>query len=236
MWRWCHWFPALVGSSNAEWLESAGKCLAARNTNALVSEWQLKRKCLSPLCGGRIDLLTDWLTGWVRGWVAGWISHDGHVRSELSDSPVDWACPGLRVDWEGEKTNKAGKKTDKEEMTSVPNTTSTTLASCLPSNDWQREMKTNDCIFQTAAGKSKNGSLSNPRPGNYTAEQTCTPLLTACNRCRTDGNRWYKPTYENEISHNVTTAASLRWKCITANSKICDWTNSKCAAFDKRIS
>lgn len=81
----------------------------------------------------------------------------------------------------------------------------------------------------------KNDSLSNPRPDNYTTEQTCTPLLTACNRCRTDGNRLYKPTYENEILHNVTTAASLRWKCITANSKICDWTNSKCADFDKRI-
>lgn len=185
----------------------------------------------------REDRPADWLTDWVSGWVAGRISHDGHVRSELSDSPVDWVCPGLRADWEGKKTNNTGKKTDKEAMTSIPNTTFTTLAgaSFFPSDDWQRKMKTNNCIFQTAAGKSKNDSLSNPRPDNYTAEQTGTPLLTACNRCRTDGNRWYKPTYENEMSHNVTTAASLRRKCITANSKICDWTNSKCADFNKRI-
>lgn len=115
MWRWCHWFPALVGSCNAKWLESAGKCLAVWNTNALVSERQLRRKrsscrCLSPLRGGRADLETDWLAEWV----AGWISRDGHVRSELSHTPMDWACPGLRLVWQGKKTHYTGKKTDKK--------------------------------------------------------------------------------------------------------------------------
>lgn len=62
-------------------------------------------------------------------------------------------------------------------------------AGCFPRNDWQREMKTNNCIFQTAAGKSKNDSPSNPRLDNYTAEQTRVPVLAACNRCRTGGNR-----------------------------------------------
>lgn len=157
MWRWCHWFPALVGSSNAEWLESAGKCLAVWNTNVLVSERQLRRRrSLLPMfisTARRQDGPADWLAGWLAEWVAGWTSRDGHVRSELSQS---WACRGLLLDWEGKKIRYRGKKTDKKWWLLFPNTMSTIMGRGGESElvDWQHEMKTNNCIFQTAA-KSK---------------------------------------------------------------------------------
>lgn len=158
MWRWCHWFPALVGSSNAEWLESAGKCLAVWNTNVLVSERQLRRRrSLLPMfisTARRQDGPADWLAGWLAEWVAGWISRDGHVRSELSHSPE----PAGGSCWTGrERKHAIGVRRQ------IRNDDFYFQIPCPPLwggeewelVDWQHEMKTNNCIFQTAAAKSK---------------------------------------------------------------------------------
>lgn len=91
---------------DAEWLESAGKCLAVWNTNMLICEQRLKGKCFSmhpPLL--MFTSTESRLKGRLAGWLAGWLSPDGHVGSWLPDSPMD-RPRGPRTDREQDEEEK----------------------------------------------------------------------------------------------------------------------------------